>query len=178
MLLRKFHVVVAATALSAALLVASSPAHADGPRLRDVEAQDRCEPVTFNAAIPDVCAPSRHGNVTFDRFLDRLNPKDGGHGAWRFSATHVSVKSGDQIRVTNTGGEFHTFTEVPEFGGGCVTDLNDPLGLPLFEGDCGAAFANVIPPGASLTVSPMSAGEHRFICVIHPWMRSTVSVRA
>jgi len=95
-------------------------------------------------------------------------------------------KSGESIKVVNNGGEFHTFTEVEEFGGGCVPELNGPLELgfapecePTFPDGTPVAFAETgIPPlGGVLTVNPTSKGTHKFICLIHPWMRTEVTVR-
>ena len=30
-------------------------------------------------------------------------------------------------------------------------------------------------PGESVTTPPLAAGEHKFLCLIHPWMRVTVT---
>ena len=74
--------------------------------------------------------------------------------------------------------EFHTFTEVAAFGGGCVPELNALLGLtPVPE--CaipGIFFTTGAPPGAVVTTGALAAGTHRFMCLIHPWMRSTAEV--
>lgn len=83
--------------------------------------------------------------------------------------------------ATNYGGEFHTFSEVPNFGAGCVPDLNLPLGLdgpPV--SDCSRqVFKDTgIVPGATLTVAPLPVGTHLFECLIHPWMRATYTVIA
>jgi plastocyanin len=96
--------------------------------------------------------------------------------AWRFASTHVKVEAGGVVEAYNRGGEFHTFTEVAEFGGGCVSDLNDLLGLtpvpecanPALFGTTGAA------PGGSTETGALPAGTHKFMCLIHPWMRTTV----
>jgi hypothetical protein len=68
---------------------------------------------------------------------------------------------------------------VAAFGGGCVPELNDLLGLDAVL-ECADAdiFATTgVPPGASLTTEPLAAGVHRFMCLIHPWQRTTARVR-
>jgi len=141
---------------------------------RAVRIIDRCDPATFDAAIgPGTCIGD--GNVTFQRFVDRLNPHDGGHNAWRFNPEKVSLHRGQRLVADNVGGETHTFTEVVAFGTGIVPFLDAalppgsppavPIGDPRF-----------LAPGqeASLSLSP---GTHRFECLIHPWMQTTVEQR-
>jgi plastocyanin len=167
----------AAAVLSLAVTGVLAPDSASAgrkPRVRTVRAEDRCDPVTFNAFIPNICAPTPRGNVTLDEFFSELNPDDFGHEAWRFNKDDIELKKGETLVIVNTGGEDHTFTEVDEFGGGCVAELNGPLGLPPFQGDCGAAFGTINPPGGRVAVAPLSPGEHKFICILHPWMRATV----
>jgi hypothetical protein len=127
--------------------------------------------------------------VTFDEFLEELNPQDGGHGAWRFNFGRGRIDRGETLRAVNRGGEFHTFTEVAEFGGGCVPDLNGPLGLtpvpecaPLTEVAPGVvvptAFLQTgVDAGDSIDVSGLKNGNHKFQCLIHPWMKVNVRVR-
>jgi hypothetical protein len=43
---------------------------------------------------------------------------------WDFEPDNVMAKKGGQIVVVNQGGEPHTFTEVKQFGGGFIGDLN------------------------------------------------------
>jgi hypothetical protein len=71
------------------------------------------------------------------------------------------------------------------FAGGCVPPLNIPLGLTMAP-ECAAVGANGAPawlvaglvPGASRDVSaPTQPGTYNYMCLIHPWMRTTVSVR-
>src|SRR6266545_3049725 len=80
----------------------------------------------------------------------------------------------------NRGGEDHTFTEVADFGGGCIAAVNALLGLtpvPECAGFPGGAFAaTTVSPGDTVTTSPLSPGIHRFECLIHPWMQTTVTV--
>ena len=152
------------------------PASALAGDTRKVFAMDRCEPDSFNAAIgPGTCV--RNGGVTFDNFVRRLNPQDGGHNAWRFSRHDVDLTPGQTLSVSNTGGEEHTFTEVVDFGAGFVPPLNAalPPGTPAAQpiGDLGFVAA-----GESLQLGALSAGTHRFECLIHPWMRTVVDQQA
>ena len=139
---------------------------------RTIFVMDRCEPDSFNAAIgPGTCI--RNGGVTFDKFLRRNNPKDGGHNAWRFSRHDVTLEPGEPLHLKNTGGETHTFTEVVDFGTGIVPLLNaslppgTPPAVPI--GDL-----RFIAAGQTAEIDGLPAGQHRFECLIHPWMRTVV----
>jgi len=153
-----------------ALLAGVSPALAGDDRT--VFAMDRCEPDSFNAVL-GAGACVRDGGVTFDKFLRRLNPKDGGHNAWRFSRHDVVLKPGETLSARNTGGETHTFTEVANFGAGIVPGLNAalPAGTPDAQP---VGPLNFIAAGHTLSFGALPAGEHRFECLIHPWMRVVV----
>lgn len=144
---------------------------------RRVQILDACDGPTFNAAIGEgTCV--RNGGVTFERFIGQLIAK-GEAPAWRFAPGRLKLDAGGVITGVNRGGEFHTLTEVAAFGGGCVPELNEVLGLtPVPE--CaipGILGATGVPPGASLTTQPLAAGTHRFICLIHPWMRTTAEAQ-
>ncbi len=182
---------IAVLALGAIAMPATATAR--GVHVRDVRLQDRCDPASFNAAIPSppgappTCIPpGGQKTVTFDEFLAKLNPVDFGHPKWNNHPDELDLRDGDQISVTVRGGEFHTFTEVDEFGGGCIPFINDALGLAdpgLDPADCtpGAGglvdTTGVAPNGLStLSVSGLAAGEHKFMCLIHPWMKSVVEV--
>jgi plastocyanin len=145
-----------------------------------VREQDRCDPVTFNEALgAGACVPTRRGDlVTFPELLATLNPSDFGHEEWNFSRDEITIKEGDKLRIENRGGEAHSFTMVPKFGGGCVDQLNQPLGLTEVTANCPADFATLDVPGSTREVSGLAAGRYRFMCIIHPWMRATVTVRA
>jgi plastocyanin len=154
------------------LALLALPAAALAGDTRKVFVMDRCEPESFDAAVgPGTCV--RNGGVTFDKFARRLNPKDGGHNAWRFGPPHFGLKSGQTITATNTGGEFHTFTEVAAFGTGFVPFLDAalPPGTPPAQqvGDLGP-----MPAGATLELDALPPGTHLFECLIHPWMRTVV----
>ena len=79
----------------------------------------------------------------------------------------------------NRGGEEHTFTEVAAFGGGCVPPLNMILGLdPVPECSIPGLFpSTLVEPGDTRAVTQIAPGVHRFQCLIHPWQRTTVTVR-
>jgi plastocyanin len=144
---------------------------------RRVQILDACDGPTFNAVIGEgTCV--RNGGVTFERFIGQLIAK-GEAPAWRFAPERLKLDAGGTVTAVNRGGEFHTLTEVAAFGGGCVPDLNDVLGLdPVPECAIPGIFAATgVPPGASLTTEPLAAGTHRFLCLIHPWMRTTAEAR-
>ena len=133
---------------------------------------------------PGTCVGN--GTTTFAEFAEDLNPVDFGDDHWRFQASGSSIRRGESIKVVNTGGEFHTFTEVAAYGGGCVEDLNIPLGLTSVP-ECEPAIprrppqafidSGVGPLGGTIKVSGLTRGTHKFICLIHPWMRTNVVVR-
>ena len=97
----------------------------------------------------------------------------------RFSPGQLKLDTGGTITARNRGGEFHTFSEVAAFGGGCVPEINELLGLePVAECSIPDIFPTTgVPPGASLTTEPLEAGAHRFMCLIHPWQRTTARAR-
>jgi hypothetical protein len=84
------------------------------------------------------------------------------------------------VRVTNAGGEGHTFTEVAAFGGGFVPFLNGvggPAGtVPLVQAGGCLASPVVVAPGNTVQIKGLSPGVHKFQCCIHPWMRAVVDV--
>jgi hypothetical protein len=183
----------ALAAAAAALALAALPASAAASGA-EIEVQDVCDPVSFNAALGDgACvrpAGDGGGSVAFDELFARLERRRE-HGAWRFKGDKV-VRDGEALRVSMTrGGEFHTFTEVAAFGLGCVPPLNaavfpgqDPTAFPAQCADPltfapGAAVpgGTGILPGQSFTITGLQKGTHRFVCLIHPWMKSTVTVR-
>jgi hypothetical protein len=69
---------------------------------------------------------------------------------------------------------------VAAFGAGCVAELNGPLGLtgpPATDGATSLAPSAILFPGQSQTPSNLTPGVHRYQCMIHPRMRSTITVR-
>jgi hypothetical protein len=144
---------------------------------------------TEKIAILDYCDPNdpawaptggcdlRDGDVTFAEFNDLLTSVLSsavvGHPAWRFEPSFAEATARERLRVTNLGGRDHTFTEVAEFGGGFIPQLN--IGLtPAPE----CAAATVIAPGGREVIRNLPEGDHKFQCCIHPWMRALVKVEA
>jgi plastocyanin len=155
-----------------------------GASSRQVQMLDNCDGPSFNAALQDPEACVRNGGLTFDKFVARLIEK-GSVESWRFSPERLSMAAGRTITAVNRGGEAHTFSEVAQFGGGCIEEVNELLGLtPVpecanFPGPPGGPFfgSTLALPGDSLTTAPLAAGTHRFLCLIHPWMRTTVTAK-
>jgi plastocyanin len=138
--------------------------------------EDDCEQQSFDAVLgPHSCVG--HGHTTFGAFIGQLIAT-GDAPAWRFDPSALTVSAGTQIKAVNVGGEFHTFTEVNAYGGGCVDELNQILGLtPVPEcGNPGLFGTTGLDPGARLKTAPLSSGTHLFMCLIHPWMRTTATV--
>ena len=164
----------------AALLVLVPAAGASAASsARQVQALDDCDPATFNAVLgPGTCI--KNGGTTFSEFIAQLLSQ-GRAPAWRFAPGQLKLNAGGTLTAHNRGGEDHTFTQVANFGGGCIQALNDLLGLtpvPECAGFPGGAFgATLVAPGGTLTTAPLSPGVHRYECLIHPWMRTTVTVR-
>jgi plastocyanin len=162
------------TALLALILATDASAVSS---TRQVVIRDDCEPASFNAAVgPGTCV--KDGGTTFSEFVDQLIAQ-GRAPAWRFAPEHLRLAAGGTLNGRNIGGEVHTLSEVANFGGGCIGFLNGLLGLspvPECAGFPGGVFgATVVPAGGTLTVT-LGPGIHRFECLIHPWMRTTVDV--
>jgi hypothetical protein len=165
-------------ALAALLLLVSAAGTSAASATRQVQMLDDCDPATFNAAIgPGTCV--KDGGTTFSEFIAQLLAQ-GRAPAWRFAAGQLRLDAGGTLQAHNRGGEVHTFTEVATFGGGCIQALNDLLGLtpvPECAGFPGGAFAaTAVPPGGTVTTTPLSPGIHRYECLIHPWMRTMATV--
>lgn len=171
-----------AAALTAVLAVVASFAvtgSALGADQRVVKAEDDCDPATFNlAGVPCI----GDGRTTIDELIDAAQ-NAGSHPRWRFSRPDFNIDAGGTITFVNEGGEAHTFTPVKAFGVGCIPVVN-PGGAPPNPDipDCvtfnPATDARVVPPGGTQTVANLKPGTALFQCIIHPWMRSTVEVRA
>jgi hypothetical protein len=158
-----------------------------------IDAQDVCDPATFNpAGIGCQRVDGSGKKVTLDELFARVQ-KDGAHGAWRFASDDVKVKAGQPVDVRlGRGGEFHTFTKVARFGPGCVPELNEPIFgspapgpecFPLVDTPGGPApspfvFDGIPTDGSTvrLPASKLSRGTNLFECMIHPWMKAKVTV--
>jgi hypothetical protein len=144
---------------------------------RNVQILDACDPATFNAAVAPGTCTRPGGGVTFSAFISQLQT----HGvapAWRSTPGQLDLAPGGTLLASNRGGEDHTFTEVAAYGGGCVPPLNAILGLtPVPECSIPGLFdSTLVEQGDTLEVSGLTGGIHRFECLIHPWMRTTVFV--
>jgi len=160
-------------AIVALLAAGLAPATASARDSRDIRIEDRCDPVTFNAAeVPGGCFGD--GNVTLDELVASADPHVGGHHGWRFSREETDLKRDQALVVDNEGGEVHTFTEVAAFGRGDVPFLN-PAVPETARAD--VIEDHTLAQGVRLTFRWLDRGTHRFQCMIHPWMRSTVTVR-
>jgi len=176
----RFLVIRAGLVLAAGLVVAvTAVAVASGnASTRNVQVLDACDPATFNAAVRPGTCTRPGGGVKHSEFISQLQTQ-GEAPAWRFSPEGLDLATGGTLLATNRGGEDHTFTEVAAFGGGCVAPLNAILGLtPVPECSTPGLFnSTLVEQGDTLEVSGLKVGVHRFECLIHPWMRTTVVVR-
>ncbi len=151
------------------------------PSVTQVVALDECDPATFNAALgPDFCKNVALGAATKlpDLFAKAAAGKP--DPGWDFEPDIVHMKKGTILDVVDQGGEPHTFTEVAQFGGGFIGDLN--AGEAVVP-ECAGGFSNVavaktrILQGSHSQITGLSKGEHLFECCIHPWMRVKVEVK-
>jgi len=154
------------------------------PRLDGtVSILDQCEPTSFNAVL-GAGACTGHGTMTLAQFTAELAANHS-VAAWRFDPAALTLTLGGSITATNYGGEVHTFTEVDEFGGGFIPELNDLSGTPVPAPECialtqkpGFPFIDeLIPAGGKSVAEDEDAGTHHYQCCIHPWMRMDVTVR-
>ena len=166
----------AASCVAIGLILLGGNVAGQSPAVRVVNVLDRCDPVSFNAMFGPVCFSDQPG-VNVDTFLNVLGSA-GQIGSWRFSPGTINLRNGQAFQPQNNGGEDHTFTEVDDFGGGFIQELNDLTGNPIPAPEClnipGLEF---IPPGGSGEQEVESPGSHKYQCCIHPWMRATVTVR-
>ncbi len=147
----------------------------DGPATFSFRMLDRCDPASFNATFgPGTCIGD--GKVTVAEFFAELEKKQI-HHQWRNQPTKVALKAGRSLSVANVGGEVHTFTPVAEFGGGFIPELNAVTGNPVPAPEC-LDFGSIdfVPAGGVASLGELSEGTHRFMCCIHPWMRTTATV--
>lgn len=159
-------------------------AQTNSSNVTEIVALDECDPTTFNAALgPDFCrnvalAPLGFATTFSDLFAKAAagTPDPG----WDFEPDQVSAKKGSIVSLANQGGEEHTFTEVANFGGGFIPDLNHGENTVP---ECTGGFANLkvartrVVSGSHLDVTGLSRGKHLFQCCIHPWMRIEVDVK-
>jgi len=158
---------------------AAEPAQlaAKGASQHGVTIFDACDPETFNAALgAGTC--TRSGGVRFEVFLEQLG-RHQSIGGWHFAPPNVTMQVGQLLVATNQGGETHTFTEVEEFGGGIVPQLNELIGLTTIAPECARLTGgDFLAPGASFSEEEEEAGVEKYQCCIHPWMRAQVRISA
>ena len=82
---------------------------------------DDCDP---NAAHWLGGCLQESGEVSRAEFAAANASRFPGHPSWRIVPPYVGEQEEDDIRVENTGGRPHTFTEVARFGGGYIAGLN------------------------------------------------------
>lgn len=139
-----------------------------------IRMMDECDPITFAGAATCV----RNGGVKFDKFVAELTRMQRAP-EWRFSPDNVVLRVGDTFGATNGGGEVHSFTEVKEFGGGIIPFLNVLAGTPNVAPECRDIKPSaLVAPGASVSEVADEAGDEKYQCCIHPWMRATVHIAA
>ncbi len=172
------HVSVATT-FGVVLLLVIFAGSVGGSGAKIIRVLDECEMDSFNALFgPGICI--KNGKVTVGAFLDYL-AKHQRHPLWRFGPNSTAVPSGKVLVLENSGGEFHTFTKVAEFGGGFIPELNfgqDPR-PECFEAP---SATNIALDAGGTELGPASgsaalpAGKTKWMCCVHPWMRTTVHV--
>lgn len=144
------------------------------PHHRVLELRDECDKASWDEVFPNLCSRDS-GSVTIQRFRSEL--AKGGSGAWWIRQRDITLDVGDTISATNVGGIIHSFSEVDEFGFGCVPEWNTAITATV--NNCTFAnFATFVPEGTTSAPKALSVGVHKFQCIIHPWMRTVVTVRS
>ncbi len=167
----------ALVALGVSAYAAATPAKQSNDNAAKVAMRDDCDPTDPAWNAVGGCT-SKKGDVTLAEFAGEndspLAAAVIGHQAWRNDPSYLEVKEGTNVRVTNAGGRPHTFTKVAAFGGGIAPNpaLNEGL---MTSPECPGSV--VIPPGESAKIGDLTAGNHRFICCLHPWMRALIKAK-
>jgi hypothetical protein len=159
--------------------IGTTGAQAASVHNRVLELRDNCDPVTWGAEFPGLCAVKPDGipgTVTLAKF--RADLAKGGSGAWWIRQRDITLDKGDTIAATDVGGIIHSFTEVAQFGKGCVADWNVAVRETVDNCDFGKFVTTLVPSGTTSAAQTLSTGVHKFQCLIHPWMRTVVTVRS
>ena len=148
----------------------------------EIELYDDCNPNDPGWTPTGGCT-LQGGKVSLDEFnrllASPLSQSVVGHPAWRFEPSYIIVSPSDPVHLENEGGRLHTFTAVQQFGGGRVPPLNQGLSpAPECALAPGAIDPNEVPAGGEKDIGPLSIGNHRYQCCIHPWMRALIKVTA
>lgn len=147
---------------------------------KKIRMYDDCEPISFTAVFGEgICTGD--GKTTAQEFLAELEATQDAH-KWRNQPSNMQVNVGRPTLIENRGHEAHTFTQVAEFGGGFIPDLNALSGNPDPAPEClnipGLVFipAGATEQGPTAGSSELPVGTHLFQCCIHPWMRTIIEV--
>ena len=152
---------------------ASRASLASGGTVRRIEILDACDPTSFDAVF-GVGTCIRPGGRTLTDFIGEVSAK-GEADAWRFAPGNIEARVGQTLLAFNNGGEKHTFTEVKQFGGGLNVVLNELSHNTVVAPECNTS--TLIAAGDSQTDHLDEEGTELYQCCIHPWMRTTVTVR-
>jgi plastocyanin len=189
--------VLGGTVLLFGLALVGTAAASSGNSVRTIEVQDRCDPVSFNAAHV-TCIAQPQGKVALQQLIGFISarPADVLRArnalGWRFQPDRIDVKVGTTLVAANVGGEVHSFTEVTDTGfvNSCVPQIA-PIFAKLLPDPTAAECATLVPgpvgslvfpvgfsgsPPTTRTVVETDAGTELYQCLIHPWMRLTVKV--
>ncbi|MFL5620771.1 MAG: plastocyanin/azurin family copper-binding protein [Gemmatimonadaceae bacterium] len=141
--------------------------------VRRIEILDACDPTSFDAVFGlGTCI--RPGGRNLLDFIGEVAAK-GKADAWRFTPENIEARVGQTLVAFNNGGEKHTFTEVKQFGGGLNATLNELSHNTVVAPECNTS--TLIAVGESATDHLDEEGTELYQCCIHPWMRTTVTVR-
>jgi hypothetical protein len=142
--------------------------------------RDDCDPRDPAWAVGPCRQLRGEGDMSRAEFLQEvrssLSRSTIGHQSLWNDPPYVKVLEDRTLFVTNRGGLPHTFTEVAEFGGGSVPGLN--VGLdPAPACVSTTSPPEIVAPGARIAISGLEVGNHRFMCCLHPWMRTLIKVK-
>jgi len=157
-----------------AVAVASKASLDESGTVRPIQILDACDPTSFDAVFGlGTCI--RPGGRNLTDFIGEVSAK-GEADAWRFAPGNIEARVGETLLAINNGGEKHTFTEVKKFGGGLNAILNELTHNTEVAPECNTS--TLIAAGGSQTDELDEPGTELYQCCIHPWMRTTVTVRS
>jgi plastocyanin len=188
-LIRSVPILCAASSIVFAFGCATNPADDDSEGSVEqasnghtqIHTEDTCNPASFGA----LCRAGFNGTTTREQFSAELAATKR-VATWEYGGGDIRVNAGSTFRVDNVGGEVHTFSVVANYGGGRVPGLNTASGNTVVAPECvaGPNASNVdiasatginVTTGASGVMK--TKGTFKVQCCIHPWMRSTVTIR-
>ena len=155
------------------IAAASKASRDESGTVRPIQILDACDPTSFDAVFGlGTCI--RPGGRNLQDFIGEVAAK-GEADAWRFAPGNIEARVGQTLLAINGGGEKHTFTEVKKFGGGINPILNELSHNTEVAPECNTS--TMIAAGGSQTDELDEPGTELYQCCIHPWMRTTVTVR-